>query len=299
MMQRALKEVGIDRAASAMALFEKAPRKAPLIGKVVGVGMVDEITDRTWVILDAVDGRVHYAELGRLQPGAVPARGMIAALGGGPQNEKPNALPRLHILSPVSIERLASYEGPTWLDEAILAKWRPDPAMPGVAAELRSAIAARADWLAGRGLATIEASDKVTPSPDMMTSLRKMQTERLVANAVQGAERRVHPLRTRPPRHRRLCARDQHPDRQDRRHPPPGHLHPGALETGARTSAWAASQRQHRSQSRLLDLGSRTDAAAASVIRDTSLSASNRPDPHRLSPPHRISVCTHSVIVIA
>ena len=71
MMQRALKEVGIDRAASGMALFEKAARKSPLIGKVVGVGMVDEITDRTWVILDAVDGRVHYAELGRLQPGAI------------------------------------------------------------------------------------------------------------------------------------------------------------------------------------------------------------------------------------
>ena len=180
MMQRALKEVGIDRAASAMALFEKAPRKAPLIGKVVGVGMVDEITDRTWVILDAVDGRVHYAELGRLQPGAVPARGMIAALGGGHQNERPNALPRLHVLSPVSVERLASYEGPTWLDEAIIAKWRPDPAMPGVAAELRFAIAARADWLAGRQLATIQATDGVTPAPDMMTSLRKMQTERLV-----------------------------------------------------------------------------------------------------------------------
>ena len=105
---------------------------------------------------------------------------MIAALGGGHQNEKPNALPRLHVLSPVSTERLASYEGPTWLDEAIIAKWRPDPAMPGVAAELRSAIAARADWLLGCQLATIQASDGVTPSPEMMTSLRKMQTERLV-----------------------------------------------------------------------------------------------------------------------
>ncbi len=68
MMQRALKEAGIDRGAAAMALFERGPRKAPLIGKVVGVGMVDEITDRTWVVVDAVDGRVHYAELGRLKP---------------------------------------------------------------------------------------------------------------------------------------------------------------------------------------------------------------------------------------
>src|SRR5262249_33668828 len=43
MMQRALKEAGLDRGASTMALFERGPRKTPLIGKVVGVGMVDEI----------------------------------------------------------------------------------------------------------------------------------------------------------------------------------------------------------------------------------------------------------------
>ena len=79
MMQRALKEAGIDRAAASMALFERGPRKAPLIGKVVGVGLVDEITDRTWVVVDAVDGRVHYAELGRLDVGDVPARGMLVA----------------------------------------------------------------------------------------------------------------------------------------------------------------------------------------------------------------------------
>ena len=41
-------ELGIDRGAAAMALFERGPRKVPLIGKVIGVGMVDEITDRTW-----------------------------------------------------------------------------------------------------------------------------------------------------------------------------------------------------------------------------------------------------------
>jgi hypothetical protein len=38
MMQRALKEAGIDRGAAAMALFERGPRKAPLIGKAVGSG---------------------------------------------------------------------------------------------------------------------------------------------------------------------------------------------------------------------------------------------------------------------
>jgi hypothetical protein len=30
-----------------MALFARGPRRAPLIGKVVGIGMVDEITARS------------------------------------------------------------------------------------------------------------------------------------------------------------------------------------------------------------------------------------------------------------
>ncbi len=39
-----------------MALFDRGARRAPLIGKVVGIGQVDEISDHTWVVIDAVDG---------------------------------------------------------------------------------------------------------------------------------------------------------------------------------------------------------------------------------------------------
>ena len=180
MMHHALKLAGIDRAASALALFEKSARKHPLIGKVVGVGMVDEITDRTWVILDAVDGRVHYAELGRLTPEAVPQRGMIAALAGGHLREKPNAAPALTLLSPVSLDRLTTYEGPTWLDEAIVSRYRPEAGIPGLSAELRSALTARGQWLANRDLAQLSGDGDVTPKPPMMATLRRLETERLV-----------------------------------------------------------------------------------------------------------------------
>jgi len=122
MMQRALKEAGIDRTVAAMALFERGPRKTPLIGKVVGVGMVDEITDGTWVIIDAVDGRVHYADLGRLKVEAVPVRGNIVALAGDGLNEKPSSVPRLHLLSATDLDRQTTYEGSTWLDQAIVTR---------------------------------------------------------------------------------------------------------------------------------------------------------------------------------
>jgi type IV secretory pathway VirD2 relaxase len=180
MMHKALKEAGIDRAASQMALFEKRPRKVPLIGKIFGVGLVDEITDRTWVILDAVDGRVHYAELGRLKPADVPVRDTLAALGGDGLQQKPSAVPRMHILSPVEVERHTGYEGPIWLDEAIIAKWSPEPGLPGLAAELRAALAARGQWLADRALAKVAGDGTITAMPGMITELRKRETERLV-----------------------------------------------------------------------------------------------------------------------
>ncbi|MGE3067682.1 MAG: DUF3363 domain-containing protein [Hyphomicrobiaceae bacterium] len=182
MMQRALREAGIDRGAAGMALFEKGPRNAPLIGKVVGVGMVDEITDRTWVVVDAVDGRAHYAELGRLEPDAVPARGQLVALGTDTGRGRPSALPRVHVLSPVEVERFTGYDGPTWLDEAITARMRIEPAMPGFAGGLRQALEARGRWLAAQGLADRGPDGQITPKPQMMAALRQRETLRIATD---------------------------------------------------------------------------------------------------------------------
>jgi type IV secretory pathway VirD2 relaxase len=183
MMQRALAEAGIDRGAAAMALFERGPRKAPLIGKVVGVGMVDEITDRTWVVIDAVDGRVHYAELGRLRPTDLPERGTLVALASEAAPGKPSAAPKLQLLSPMQIERQTAYEGPTWIDQAVLAQWRPDPDVAAFGAELRGAFAARLRWLRQRQLVEpADGGDELVPKPDMMRSLRQLETQRLVAS---------------------------------------------------------------------------------------------------------------------
>jgi type IV secretory pathway VirD2 relaxase len=179
-MQQVLRELGIDRGAAAMALFERGPRKTPLIGKVIGVGMVDEITDRTWVVVDAIDGRIHYADLGRIEPGDVPQRGMLVALAGDETlRGKPTPVPRLEVLSEIEIGRLTTYDGPTWLDEAIIGKLQVQNEMPGFPAELRQALADRGRWLAERNLAAVSALNEVTPKPEMMRSLRQRETAHL------------------------------------------------------------------------------------------------------------------------
>jgi type IV secretory pathway VirD2 relaxase len=180
MMQRALQEAGIERSAAAMALFERGPRKTPLVGKVVGVGLVDEISDHTWVVIDAIDGRAHYAELGRLKPADAPVRGTIVALAGDSLNGKPSPVPKLQVISPVALEKQTTYDGPTWLDEAILSRWQPEPRTPGFAGQVRAALAARKDWLVDRRVATTGPGGDLTPAPEMMRTLRKAETDRIV-----------------------------------------------------------------------------------------------------------------------
>jgi hypothetical protein len=182
MMQRALKEAGIERSATAMALFERLPRTMPLVGRIVGVGMVDEITDRTWVIIDAVDGRVHYAELGRLKPEAMPARGNIVALAGDGLNKKPSTVPRLHLLSAADLDRQTTYEGPTWLDQAIVSRWQPEIRTTGFTADADKALKARTDWLVSRQLIEPSQDGKHVPRTDMMKVLRQAETQQLAAD---------------------------------------------------------------------------------------------------------------------
>jgi type IV secretory pathway VirD2 relaxase len=183
MMQRALKEIGIDRGAAALALFERGARRAPLVGKVVGVGFTDEISDRTWVVIDAVDGRIHYAELGRLDAADRPRVGNLVFLGAAALGDKPSAAPKLQVLSLIDIQQQSSYEGPTWIDQAIITHWQPDAAAAGFGADLANALAARVEWLSQRQL--MRPSDRagtLAPTPDMMRTLRQLETERLVTN---------------------------------------------------------------------------------------------------------------------
>jgi type IV secretory pathway VirD2 relaxase len=181
MMQRALRQAGIERGAADLAVFERGTRKTPLIGKIAGVGMIDEITDRSWVVIDAVDGRAHYAELGRLTPPEAPSRGMVVSLTGNRSTGKPTATPRLEVLSTVELKQLPDYDGPTWLDRALLGRQLIEESPRGFAAELKDALAARAEWLVPEGLARRTSAGEIVIKPQLLAALRQRERQRLAA----------------------------------------------------------------------------------------------------------------------
>jgi type IV secretory pathway VirD2 relaxase len=65
-MHRDLTEKGIARAASDYVIYDPSdPDARPLVGRLVRRGLADEIDDRHYLVVDAVDGRSHYVEIGK------------------------------------------------------------------------------------------------------------------------------------------------------------------------------------------------------------------------------------------
>jgi hypothetical protein len=66
MLYRGLAEGGVERAPADQVIHEPgAPDARPLIGRLVTRGLSDELKDRHYLIIDGIDGRGHYVEIGR------------------------------------------------------------------------------------------------------------------------------------------------------------------------------------------------------------------------------------------
>jgi len=63
-MQRALGGQGRPRGAAELVVHDLRPLSDPVIGRVVGRGLADELRDRHYLIVDGVDGRAHYVDVG-------------------------------------------------------------------------------------------------------------------------------------------------------------------------------------------------------------------------------------------
>jgi type IV secretory pathway VirD2 relaxase len=63
-LQRELSRAGLDRGASDQ-IISRPESGASVTGRVVARGLADEVQDRHYVVIDGLDGRSHYAEIGK------------------------------------------------------------------------------------------------------------------------------------------------------------------------------------------------------------------------------------------
>jgi type IV secretory pathway VirD2 relaxase len=169
-MHRSLAAAGIERPAGSFAVFDNQKPGNRVVGRVAAVGLSDEVNDRHFLVIDGIDGKVHYADAGRIPSELVPEKGMIVSIEAQDENH-PFRL-RLRILSYQSLEKLIEAEGATWLDKELVSR-QPEPLVDqGFGAQARSAMARRRQWLVSQSLGGLAPDGVFQPVSGLTDKLR-------------------------------------------------------------------------------------------------------------------------------
>jgi hypothetical protein len=152
-----------------------------IVGRVAGIGLTDEINDRHYVVIDGIDGRVHYADVGHQRPEFVPEKGMIVAIENQKSEDVTKARARLRILSYFNLERLVEAEGATWLDKELLTEKPEQLGHVGFGSDVRSALADRRQWVVANALGRFSETEQFEPSRNLLHQLRERDIRRTSA----------------------------------------------------------------------------------------------------------------------
>lgn len=151
-MHRAMWEANIDRPGGSFSIFDSNASTKSVIGRVATVGLTDEINDRHFVVVDGIDGKVHYADIGRIRPEALPGKGMIVSLEAAEQETGNHQQTPLRILSYLNLEKLVTTEGATWLDRELSSKSLAVVSDQSFGSNVKTALRNRLQWLTERGM---------------------------------------------------------------------------------------------------------------------------------------------------
>lgn len=174
-LQRSLSAAGIDRADVDRVVFQPVAG-ASVTGKAVARGFADQWGDDQYLIIDGVDGRGHYVEIGKnVETGPAP-EGAIVRVTAFAAIEHLNigaGSIKVEIVSTIPLEKLPGYDGPTWLDRELVAP-QDNPREAGFGRSVRSAMAARRAWLLNEGLASLEGERTSYPA-NLLTRLQRRE----------------------------------------------------------------------------------------------------------------------------
>ena len=144
-MQRAMSRSHLNRGAGDLQIYRA--ELGDLVGRLVERGLSDELRDRHYLIVDAVDGRTYYVDAGAGSSLESTPPGALLKIGPG----NTPGVARVELQSALPLHQLPAYVGATWLDQEIGAA---DP-LPlrdaGFGKEVKAALLERRAWLMAQG----------------------------------------------------------------------------------------------------------------------------------------------------
>ncbi len=149
-MHRAVAVAGRAPNPAGFAVHHAAPAD-PVIGRLVGRGLHDELAGLAYAVIDGVDGRTHHLRFDDLDMTGDAKPGAIVELRSW-QDAKGQTRLSLATRSDLPIEAQVTARGATWLDRQNVAR-EPVTTGGGFGSEVRDAMTARVEHLSGEGLA--------------------------------------------------------------------------------------------------------------------------------------------------
>jgi hypothetical protein len=150
---------------------------SPIIGRLVGTGLHDELTGEAYAVIDGTDGRAHHVRLRGIDAfaDAPPAGGIVEVRRfGGPGDPRPTLV--LANRSDIDLDLQVTAPGATWLDYRLVERERMPLAMGGFGQEVRDALVARAEHLAAQGLAHRQ-GPRMVLQRDLLATLRRREVD--------------------------------------------------------------------------------------------------------------------------
>lgn len=177
-MHRAVREAGLDRPGGSFAMYDTSKPGNRIVGRVAGIGLTDEINDRHYIVIDSIDGKVHYVDVGHLRPEYVPDKGMIVAIENQTSEDDAKVRTRLRILSYLNLERLTEADGATWLDKELLTSKPERLNLAGFGSNVQTALDRRRQWLVANALGRFTEAEQFEPSRNLLHQLRERDIRR-------------------------------------------------------------------------------------------------------------------------
>jgi type IV secretory pathway VirD2 relaxase len=181
-MHRALKAQQLERDLQSLQI-DATDRHKSITGRIIERGLSDEHRDRHYLIVDGIDGRVHYVDAGSGIMAKDYRRGTLVEIAASRESTlRSQSKSRLQLLSHWTLEDQVQADGATWLDKR-LVKSDPetDLAPTGFGNDVRQALAQRQRWLVAQELAediSAEDATSVRLKPGLLETLRNRDLNR-------------------------------------------------------------------------------------------------------------------------